>query len=179
MLLPWIVTSVTWPRLTSVTKSENASVDCGPRVDEVWNRLKSATRSRPMTIQRARFLPKLFTLQAFPYRLGHLHPIGAAPQVSTPAKHRMLPGLNNCKARSCQRVYRAKSDAQQRPDSATAIAEMRHRGETRLVPQSRQHRKQEAGQAATWTTMTCGIPVADPAVHLWAYRGALVKPSHD
>ena len=33
--LPWIVTSVTWPRLTSVTKSENARVDCGPRVEEV------------------------------------------------------------------------------------------------------------------------------------------------
>src|SRR5260370_32539587 len=28
-------------------------------------------------------------------------PIGAAPQASTPAKHRMLSRLNNCKARSC------------------------------------------------------------------------------
>src|SRR5437763_16467398 len=68
MLLPWIVTSVTWPRLTSFRKSENASVDCGPRVEEVWNRLNRATRSRPMTIHRARFLPKLFTLIAFPNR---------------------------------------------------------------------------------------------------------------
>src|SRR5713101_2823926 len=107
MALPWIVTSVTWPLLTSVTKSENASVDCGPRVDEVWNRLKRATRSRPMTIQRARFLPKLFTLQAFPYRLGHRARLNRAG-VSTPAEHRMLLQLNNCKARSCERVRRTK-----------------------------------------------------------------------
>src|ERR1700750_3425920 len=65
MLLPWIVTSATCPRLTSFRKSENARVACGPRLDEVWNRLKSATRSSPITIQRARFLPKLFTVDAF------------------------------------------------------------------------------------------------------------------
>ena len=27
---------MTWPRLTSVAKSENARVDCGPRVDDAW-----------------------------------------------------------------------------------------------------------------------------------------------
>ena len=32
-----------------------------PRLDEVWKRLKIATSSSPMTIHRARFLPKLFT----------------------------------------------------------------------------------------------------------------------
>src|SRR5579862_3734818 len=128
MLSPWIVTSVTWPRFTSATKSENASVDCGPRFVEVWKRLKRATRSRPMTIQRARFLPKLFTLQAFPYRFGRrARPNRAA--VSTPASHRMLPRLNNCKARSCERAVRAKGEQRQRSHAGAAIAEMRHRGE--------------------------------------------------
>src|SRR5260370_9865280 len=132
---PWIVTSVTRPPLTSATKSEKASVDCGPRVDEVWNRLKRATRSRPMTIQRARFLPKLFTLQAFPYRLGHRARLNRAG-VSTRAEHRILLQLNNCKARSCERVRRTKGQAGQRPHTAAAIAEMRHRGETPFGPQS-------------------------------------------
>ena len=54
----------------TAAKSENASVDCGPRLDEVWNRLKSATSSRPITIQRARFLPKLFNARAFRSSLG-------------------------------------------------------------------------------------------------------------
>src|SRR4029077_6563012 len=114
MLLPWIVTSVNWARLTSATKSENASVDCGPRVDDVWNRLNSATRSRPMTIQRARFLPKLFTLQAFPYRLGHRARSNCAG-VSTPAEDRMRQRLNNCKARLRQRVCRLEEKPRQGP----------------------------------------------------------------
>src|ERR1700693_699555 len=121
MLLPWIVTSVTWPRLTSVTKSENASVDCGPRVDEVWNRLKSATSSRPMTIQRARFLPKLFTLQAFPYRLGY-RALSNRAGVSTPAKDRMRRRLNNCKARLRQRACRAEEKPRQYPHPGAAVA---------------------------------------------------------
>src|SRR4029077_1972744 len=129
MLLPWIVTSVNWARLTSATKSENASVDCGPRVDDVWNRLKSATRSRPITIQRARFLPKLFTLQAFPYRLGHRARSNRAG-VSTQAKDRMRLRLNNCKARLCKRVRRAEGKRWKYPHPGALIAEMRHCGET-------------------------------------------------
>src|SRR5713226_6652568 len=125
MLLPWIVTSVTWPRLTSVTKSENASVDCGPRVEDVWKRLKRATRSRPMTIQRARFLPKLFTLEAFPYRPGGA-PDRTEPARQTPAEDRMLQRLNNCKARSRKRICRAERQVRQRPGADAAPAEMRH-----------------------------------------------------
>src|SRR5436309_14297353 len=145
MLLPWIVTSVTCPRLTSVTKSENASVDCGPRVEDVWNKLKSATRSRPMTIQRARFLPKLFTLQAFPYRLGHRARSNRAG-VSTPAEDRMSPRLNNCKGCCRQRVCRAEKKSRQRGHPGAAVAEMRHRCETRFIPQGRQDRMDEARQ---------------------------------
>ena len=62
-----------------ILETEKASVDCGPRVEEVWNRLNRATRRRPMTIQRARFLPKLFTLQAFQKRLG-AHAASTAPR---------------------------------------------------------------------------------------------------
>src|SRR5579863_3916260 len=147
MLLPWIVTSVTWPRLTSATKSENASVDCGPRVEDVWNRLKSATRSRPMTIQRARFLPKLFTLQAFPYRLG-LRTRSNRAGVSTPAKDRMLLRLNNCKARSCKRVHRAEGKPRQHRYPRATVAEMRHRRQTLVIPQGRQNRIEQARQVA-------------------------------
>ena len=132
-----------------------------------------------MTIQRARFLPKLFTLQAFPYHLGHRARSSRTPGVHAPAKHRMLLSLNNCKARSCQRVYRAKTQVRQRPDAGSAIFEMRHRGEACIVPQSRQHRKQEAGQAATWTNITCVIPGLDPGIYLWPYRDGRVKPGHD
>src|SRR6516165_3876496 len=74
ILLPWIVTSVTRPLFTSLRKSEKARVDCGPRLEEVWNKLKSATRSSPITIHRARFLPKLFTVKAFPCRAEHHTP---------------------------------------------------------------------------------------------------------
>src|SRR5215467_1695006 len=75
ILLPWIVTSVTRPLLTSLRKSEKARVDpCGPRLEEVWKRLKSATRSSPITIHRARFLLKLFTVRAFPCQAGHRAP---------------------------------------------------------------------------------------------------------
>src|SRR5258708_23249457 len=147
MLLPWIVTSVTWPRLTSVTKSENASVDCGPRVEDVWNRLKRATRSRPMTIQRARFLPKLFTLEAFPYRPGGA-PDRTEPAHQTPARDKMLPRLNNCKAYSGKRVCRAKRDGRQGADAVAAPAEMRHRGDPGIIPQRRQHRVDKARQIA-------------------------------
>src|SRR5260370_16821065 len=84
MLVPWIVTSATCPRLTSFRKSENARVACGPRLDEVWNRLKSATRSSPITIQRARFLPKLFTAKALPCRAEHRAPFELTPTGGDP-----------------------------------------------------------------------------------------------
>src|SRR5919109_435528 len=133
MLSPWIVTSVTWPRLTSATKSEKASVDCGPRLDEVWNRLKRATRSRPMTIHRARFLPKLFTARAFPYHLGAFVPMPATAG-ATPAKHRMRRQLNNCKACIGQAIHRMKCGAREVSCAGTEMAEVRHRDDSGLVP---------------------------------------------
>src|SRR5258708_1066080 len=72
-----MVTSVTWPRSTSPRKSENASCACGPRLDEFWNRLNSATSSSPMMIHTARFFPKFFTI----LRLSPQHP---PPPPSTP-----------------------------------------------------------------------------------------------
>src|SRR5437868_13665538 len=114
MSLPWIVTSATCPRLTSFRKSENARVACGPRLDEVWNKLSSATRSSPITIQRARFLPKLFTSRPFhaePGIAGREH----YPQPGEPARifarftDKARPRLNNCKACPCQRIDRPKN----------------------------------------------------------------------
>src|SRR5271157_2039230 len=122
MLFPWIVTSATWPRFTSFKKSEKARVDCGPRLEEVWNRLKSATRSSPITIHRARFLPKLFTVRPFsaePDTARRLAYSDRSPPANIFARLRdkMLPSLNNSKARAGQRIDRPEHDLRPRPDA--------------------------------------------------------------
>src|ERR1700719_2718727 len=131
MLLPWIVTSATWPRLTSFRKSENARVACGPRLDEVWDRVKRATRSSPMTIQRARFLPKLFTMNAFQSswasRVPETTPLRAGLAkffARFTDKTRMV--LNNGKARLRQGSNRSKHYLRQVGDSLASIPQMRH-----------------------------------------------------
>src|SRR5260221_10952401 len=117
MLAPWMVTSETWPRLTSARKSENGRLVCGPRVDELWNRLNKATSSRTITIQSARFLPKLFTSVAFHTVHAHQNPLAhhrrqrqgretcGRPLVS----HKMPRNLNNCKPATGQRAFWAKT----------------------------------------------------------------------
>src|ERR1700739_1808441 len=154
MLLPWIVTSATWPRLTSFRKSENARVACGPRLDEVWKRLKSATRSSPITIQRARFLPKLFTTSAFQCRDGHRLPtilprpgidsrmifIGFTEMIFIRFTDRAQPPLKKCKTRLCQRMDGPKNKFRQDPDPFPSISQMRNGREAKLVPQGRQDR---------------------------------------
>src|SRR6266851_3487762 len=157
MLFPWIVTSATWPRLTSFRKSENARVACGPRLEEVWNRLKSATRSSPMTIQRARFLPKLFTMIAFPYRAGHRAPAtltlpGTGPRQFLPDsqitdKTRLR--LNNCKARLRQRINGSKYEPRRHTGSFASVTQMRNGGDAIVVPHGRQNREEQPRQAAS------------------------------
>src|SRR5437763_2694112 len=138
MLLPWIVTSATWPRLTSFRKSENARVACGPRLDEVWNRVKSATRSSPITIQRARFLPKLFTIDAF-------HANWASRRLDYPSRARPATffarftdktrtGLNNGKARLRQWSNGSKHYLRQVGRSLAYISKMRNACDALLVP---------------------------------------------
>src|SRR5438105_2938797 len=151
MLLPWIVTSATWPRCTSFKKSEKASVACGPRLDEVWNRLKSATRSSPMTIQRARFLPKLFTMNAFPYRAGHRasrdYPSRAGPAtIFARFTDKTRTVLNNGKARLRQWIDRSKYNLRQADDSVTPILQMRNGCDALLVPHGRKNGEEQAGQ---------------------------------
>jgi len=59
--------------MSALTRSCSVVLFCGVRVVELWNRLKSATSSSPIMIQSARFLPKLFTFEAFPRRLATTH----------------------------------------------------------------------------------------------------------
>src|SRR5258708_38194864 len=99
MLLPWIVTSATCPRLTSLMKSEKGRLACGPRVDEVWNRLNSATSNRPMMIQSARFLPKLFTNPGLSFR--------AARKIQSNHSKGYVHLLHHHAARADQRSVRA------------------------------------------------------------------------
>src|ERR1700737_3476843 len=85
MLLPWIVTSAPCPRLTSLMKSENGRLACGPRVEDVWNRLNNATSNKPMMIQSARFLPKLFTNPGLSFRAGRKNHAGRLVRKQTGA----------------------------------------------------------------------------------------------
>src|SRR6516165_7972006 len=146
MLFPCIVTSATWPRLTSLRKSEKARVACGPRLEEVWNRLKSATRSSPITIQRARFLPKLFTSKPFPCRAGHRGSINP-----TPTRDRLATifarftdkrqwQLNNYEARLGQRIDGAKNKMRSGADSIPRITHVGNGYDVIVVPRCWQGR---------------------------------------
>src|SRR6185437_12862643 len=102
-----------------------------PRLAELWNRLNSATSSRPMMIQSARFLPKLFTVHAFPYPSRVLKKEEKVAWTERPAdlarrrphltcKKRFC--LNNCKTRSRQRPPRPEQQAPRRRSSELARA---------------------------------------------------------
>src|SRR5260370_11080516 len=167
MLFPWIVTSATWPRLTSFKKSEKARVACGPRLEEVWNRLKSATRSSPMTIQRARFLPKLFTMIALPYRTGHRAPATLPLSGGRPATFyarftdKTRRQLNNCKARLRQRINRPKYEPRQDAGSFASVTQMRNGCDAIVVPHGRQNREEQPRQAASPSLRRRAVELGD------------------